>query len=161
MQTVPHPCQMFITQNKEQSYKVMAAKKKAKTVKIHKDLAFGIKRMLVELVDRKQELELDSVWTMDGKVCCKFAWDGKVYTINSLDDYLNLTSYHHSKKYLNFPKCAFPQKFQHKEHGEISPFFAVHEQVLCQEGLDKTSDPINIFLSSKVKNGQIIHKRRY
>ena len=88
-----HPILVKCLSHKAKS-KVMAAKKKAKTVKIHKDLAFGIKRMLMELVDRKQELELDSVWTIDGKVRYKFVGDSKIYTINSLEDYLNLTSYH-------------------------------------------------------------------
>ena len=71
---------------------VMRNKKKAKNVKIHEDLAHGIKSILDELVERKSELGLDSVWTVDGKIKYKFIGNERVHLINCHADYMRLTS---------------------------------------------------------------------
>ena len=74
--------------------KVMKNKKKAKNVRVHEDLAFGVKVVLDELIERKHELGLDSVWTIDGIIRFKFLRNERVYSISSYDDYVKLTSKH-------------------------------------------------------------------
>ena len=56
------------------------------------DLAHGIKSILDELVERKIEPGLDSVWTVDGKIKFKFVGKKRAHLINCHADYMNLTS---------------------------------------------------------------------
>ena len=68
--------------------------KKAKNVTVHKNLPFGVKVVLDELIERKHEFGLNSVWTIDGIIRIKFLRNERVYSVTSYDDYVKLTSKH-------------------------------------------------------------------
>ena len=70
--------------------KVMRAKKKATTVKINEDLAPGIKRILDEVSSNRRFLNIDSVWTIDGRIKFRFVNNPRTFEIRSYADYHNL-----------------------------------------------------------------------
>ena len=67
--------------------KVMRAKKKAKTVKIQKDLAPSIKRIFDEVSSKCRFLNIESVWTIDGQIKFKYINDSRTNEIRSYVDY--------------------------------------------------------------------------
>ncbi len=71
---------------------VMREKKKAKKVTIREDLAIGMNEYMRKVVDRKTELGIESVWTVDGKIRCKFQDGEHIFTVNSYGDYCKLMS---------------------------------------------------------------------
>ncbi len=71
--------------------KVMKNKKKAKNVKIFKDLAKEIKVMLDQIVEHKTSLRIDKCWTIDGRIKYKFVDDARtIHEIRSFSDYHQL-----------------------------------------------------------------------
>jgi len=70
--------------------KVMRAKKKAKTVKIQEDLAPGIKRIFDEVSSKHRFLNIESVWTIDGRIKFKYINDSRTNEIRSYADYYDL-----------------------------------------------------------------------
>ena len=71
---------------------IMVKKKTAKNIRIFEDLAFGIKKMLDEVVRNKQRLNVESIWTIDGKLKFKFIGEERVNYINCNNDYVTLMS---------------------------------------------------------------------
>ena len=69
---------------------IMRNKKAAKGVKIFEDLAYGVRQILNEIIQQKQALGVESVWTIDGKLRFKYVDNDRVFLINSHDDYMNL-----------------------------------------------------------------------
>ena len=72
--------------------RVLRDKKKAKNITIYEDLAGGVKNLLDELISRKHELGLESVWTIDGKVRYKRVGSERINTINCHDDVMKVTA---------------------------------------------------------------------
>eukprot|EP00112_Aurelia_sp_Birch-Aquarium-sp1_P009358 Seg2060.2 transcript_id=Seg2060.2/GoldUCD/mRNA.D3Y31 product="hypothetical protein" protein_id=Seg2060.2/GoldUCD/D3Y31 len=72
---------------------VIRDEKKAKKISIHEDLAGCVKALLNELVSRKYELGLESVWTIDGKLRYKQVGSEPINTINCHDDVIKVTSH--------------------------------------------------------------------
>lgn len=69
---------------------IMMKKKTAQNIRIYEDLAFGIKRMLDEIIVNKKQLNVESVWTIDGKLKRKFIGDERIYFINCHNDFVGL-----------------------------------------------------------------------
>ena len=61
-----------------------------KGVKIFEDLAYGVKQILNEIIQKKQALGVESVWTIDGKLQFKYVDNDRLFLINSYNDYMNL-----------------------------------------------------------------------
>ncbi len=72
--------------------KVMREKKKAKHVTIKEDLAYGMQDYMYQVIEKKSELGIESVWTIDGKIRCKFEGGERFFTVNSFDDFYSLMS---------------------------------------------------------------------
>ena len=72
--------------------RVLRDKKKAKNVTIYEGLAGGVKNLLDELISRKHELGLESVWTIDDKVRYKRVGSERINTINCHDDVMKVTA---------------------------------------------------------------------
>ncbi len=70
--------------------KVMKEKRKAKNVTFREDLAHGILEYFNNILDKKEELGIESVWTIDGKIRCKFQGNDSVFHVNSFNDYNDL-----------------------------------------------------------------------
>ena len=70
--------------------KVMKAKKMATNIKIHEDLAPGIKRILDEVSTNRRFLNIDSVWTIDGRIKFRYINNPRTFEIRSYADYYNL-----------------------------------------------------------------------
>ena len=72
--------------------RVLRDKKKAKNITIYEDLAGCVKNLLDELIPRKHELGLESVWTIDGKMRYTRVGSKRINTINSHDDVMKVTT---------------------------------------------------------------------
>ena len=69
--------------------KVMRRKKQANNVKITEDLAPGIKMIFNEVSKNRRFLNVDSVWTIDGKIKY-FVNNPRTFEIRTYSDYHNL-----------------------------------------------------------------------
>ncbi len=69
----------------------MKKKKEAKGIKIFEDLAPGVKRMLDSLNINRIPLNLESVWTIDGRIKYKHFNSNRFFEIRSAGDYNRLT----------------------------------------------------------------------
>ena len=67
--------------------KVMRAKKNAKNVKVSEDLAPGIKRIFDEVSSNRRFLNIDSVWTIDGRIKLRYVNNPNTFEIRSYADY--------------------------------------------------------------------------
>ena len=70
--------------------KVMRAKKKAKNVKIQEDLAPGIKRIFDEVSSKRRFLNIESVWSIDGRIKFRYVNDSRTLEIRSYADCYDL-----------------------------------------------------------------------
>ena len=70
--------------------KVMRAKKRATNIKINEDLAPGIKRLFDEVSTNRRFLNIESVWTIDGRIKFRFVNNSTTFEIRSYADYHNL-----------------------------------------------------------------------
>ena len=66
---------------------VMRRKKNARNVKIYEDLAPGIKMIFNEVSKNRRLLNVDSVWTIDGKIKYRFTNNPRTFEIRSYSDY--------------------------------------------------------------------------
>lgn len=67
--------------------KVMRKRKEAQNIKIVEDLAYGIKKVYDFLNANRREIDLEYVWTIDGRIKYKFTGDSRPYEIRSYADY--------------------------------------------------------------------------
>ncbi len=70
--------------------KVMRKKKEAQDIKIFEDLAPGIKRMFDSLNVNRIPLNIDSLWTIDGRIKFKHFNSNRIFEIRSFSDYNGL-----------------------------------------------------------------------
>ena len=70
--------------------RVMRCKKKAAHIKIHEDLAPGIKRIFNEVSSNRRFLNVDSVWTIDGNITFRYINNPLTFEIRSYADYHDL-----------------------------------------------------------------------
>ena len=70
----------------------MKKKKEAKDVRFVEDLAYGIKKMCSFLNASRAQLNLEFVWTIDGKIKYKFFNDTHRYEIRNYSDYHSLVN---------------------------------------------------------------------
>ena len=73
----------------------MKAKKMPTNIKIHEDLAPGIKSMLDEVSTNRRFLNIDSVWTINGRIKFRFINNPRTFDIRSYADYHNLSNEKH------------------------------------------------------------------
>ena len=71
---------------------VMRCKKKATNIKINEDLAPGIKRIFNEVSSNRRFLNVDSVWTIDGKIKFRYINNPRTFEIRSYADYHDLVN---------------------------------------------------------------------
>ena len=71
---------------------VMRCKKKATNIKLIEDLAHGIKRIFNEVSSNKRFLNVDSVWTIDGKSKFRYLNNPGTFEIRSYADYHDLVN---------------------------------------------------------------------
>ncbi|MCP4481272.1 MAG: hypothetical protein GY817_00375 [bacterium] len=69
---------------------VMRKKRDAKNIKIREDLAPGIKRMFDEVSVNRRSLNIESVWTIDGRIRYRHVNSPRTFEIRSYTDYDNL-----------------------------------------------------------------------
>ena len=70
----------------------MRKKKDATTVKIWEDLAPGIKIIFDEVSMNRRCLNLDSVWTIDGRAKFRYVGNPRPFEIRCYADYNKLTT---------------------------------------------------------------------
>ena len=70
--------------------KVMRAKKNALTVKMKEDLAPGITQIYDQVSSNRRFLNIDSVWTIDGRIKFRYANNPRTFEIRSYEDYHNI-----------------------------------------------------------------------
>ena len=70
--------------------RIMKEKKKATGIKIFEDLAPGVKRMLDSLNVNRIPLNLESVWTIDGRIKFKHFNNNRISEIRTFGDYNSL-----------------------------------------------------------------------
>ena len=75
--------------------KGMRAKKNALTIKIKEDLPPGIKQIYDQVSSNRRFLNIDSVWTIDGRIKCRYANNLKTFEIRSYADYHNIFTASH------------------------------------------------------------------
>ena len=67
--------------------KVMRCKKNATHIRINEDLAPGIKTIFDEVSSNRRFLNIDSVWTIDGKIKFRYLNNPRIFEIPSYADY--------------------------------------------------------------------------
>ena len=72
--------------------RIMRKKKEAKDVRFVEDLAYGIKKMYSFLNANPSELNLEFVWTIDGKIKYKFFNHYRRIEIRNYSDYHRLVN---------------------------------------------------------------------
>ena len=72
--------------------KVMRAKKKANNGKIQEDLSPGIKRIFSEVNSKHRFLNIESVWSIDGRIKFRYINDSHTLEIRSYADYYDLVN---------------------------------------------------------------------
>ncbi len=70
--------------------KIMRKKKEAKNIGVKEDLAPGIKGMVNKIFKDKGRINVEKVWTIDGRIKFKMNGNQKVFEIRSYADYANL-----------------------------------------------------------------------
>ena len=66
---------------------IMRKRKEAKGIKIVEDLAYGIKKVFDFLNAHRRDIDLEYVWTIDGRIKYKFTGDPRPHEIRSYADY--------------------------------------------------------------------------
>ena len=69
---------------------IMRRKREAKDIRIFEDLAYGIKKMFDFLKSQRSRLNLENVWTIDGKIKYKFIDNPRPFEIRNYLDYHKL-----------------------------------------------------------------------
>ena len=75
---------------------VMRRQKNATGVKIGEDLAYGTKKMLNESHRKKQEINVEKAWTIDGRIKYKLVNIDRVNKIRLAEDFVKLVSSNNS-----------------------------------------------------------------
>ena len=68
----------------------MKKKKHAKNIRISEDLSAGTRKMLSEIYAKKDALDVEKAWTLDGKVRYMLSDSERILEIRSVDDYSKL-----------------------------------------------------------------------
>ena len=66
--------------------KIMRVKKNCKNIKIHEDLAPGIKKIFDQLSFGRRLYDIESVWTIDGRIKYRLFGNSRVFEIRSYAD---------------------------------------------------------------------------
>lgn len=85
----PRPILVKCLSHKTKSL-VMRQKKSATNIKIVEDLAYGIRQVFNDIIQNKDRLNVESVWTIDGKIKYKFCGEERTNMVNSHSDYVRL-----------------------------------------------------------------------
>ena len=69
---------------------VMKKKKQAKNIRISEDLSAGTRKMLNDIYAKKNAIDIEKAWTIDGKIKYKPVDSDQVLEIQNADDFFKL-----------------------------------------------------------------------
>ena len=68
---------------------IMQRKENVNRIGMSEDLSYGTRKMLNMIHNKKQEINVEKAWTIDGKIKYKLRNDEAIHKIRSAEDYLS------------------------------------------------------------------------